>query len=557
MADQQSLTLEAARPPRAKRDILYVDDEPDNGIVFEAEFGGEFNVWCAESAQQAMQLLARHEFPVVVSDHRMPRMTGAELFHLMRSQYPRTKQIMLSGYSDCPEVTEAINRGQIHWFAKPWCRNSLYPVLLAAIEAHDLLVMHDEVKLHADALRRAEQVMQQATAAANAANRSKSEFLTNMSHEIRTPLTAIMGFADILLGEVGQLERCEAARTIKRNGEYLLEIVNEILDLSRIEAGKLPARFQRVSPGQLLVDVVRLMEVRSAAKGLPLLLEMATPLPATIDTDPVRLRQILINLVGNAIKFTDTGSVRVVARLVEHQTASALQIDVIDTGIGLSNDELPQLFRPFNQVDTSHTRRYGGTGLGLVISQRLAEILGGSIQVESVPGQGSTFSLSIAVGELDGVELMTSIAADGVEVAEPVKAGPEAPAPLRDARLLLAEDGPDNQRIVSAILQRAGAHVALVENGQLACELILGEQSAGNPFDVVLMDMQMPVLDGYSATVRLRDAGYRGPIVALTAHAMTGDRERYLEAGCDDFLTKPIDRARLVDTVARYLAKGR
>ena len=166
MADQQSLTLEPARPPRAKRDILYVDDEPDNGIVFEAEFGGEFKVWCASQCSQAMELLAQHEFPVVVSDHRMPKMTGAELFHLMRTQYPRTKQIMLSGYSDCPEVTEAINRGQIHWFAKPWCRNSLYPVLLSAIESHDLLVRHDEITLHADALRQTEQVMEQATAAA-------------------------------------------------------------------------------------------------------------------------------------------------------------------------------------------------------------------------------------------------------------------------------------------------------------------------------------------------------------------------------------------------------
>jgi PAS domain S-box-containing protein len=394
----------------------------------------------------------------------------------------------------------------------------------------------------------ANEQVQQAYLAAEVATQSKSEFLANMSHEIRTPMTAILGFTDILLDNVNTPDAIDAARTVKKNGDFLLNLINDILDLSKIESGKLEVEQVASSPHQIIADVVTLMGVRAKAKGLPLDVEFDGPVPETICTDPTRLRQILINVVGNAIKFTETGSVEIVTRLLnETDEEPKLQFDVTDSGIGIPADKIEKLFKPFTQADGSTTRKFGGTGLGLSISKRLVELLGGEFSVTSTVGEGSTFSVTVSTGQLDDVRL---IHVSGESVNEEINE--EINAPLHNLRILLAEDGPDNQRLIGFILKKAGAEVTLADNGQIGLEFATAAKLEGRPFDVVLMDMQMPILDGYSATRRLRNDGYTLPIIALTAHAMSSDRQKCLDAGCDDYTTKPIDRKNLIELVASY-----
>jgi CheY-like chemotaxis protein len=284
----------------------------------------------------------------------------------------------------------------------------------------------------------------------------------------------------------------------------------------------------------------------ASARGLVLTCETAPDVPNCIYTDPLRLRQILANLIGNAIKFTDTGSVKVLVCLdAAHEPK--LRIDVIDSGIGLTPGQIGVLFHPFSQADGSVSRRSGGTGLGLAISQRLARILGGDISVTSLPGSGSTFSLTLAVAMSDEIA-PSHRAADDQSTSQDTKTKLKF-----HGRILLAEDGPDNQRLIAYLLKQAGLEVTTAENGQVAVDLAIEAKEAGHPFDAILMDMQMPILDGYNATRRLRRAGYAGPMIALTAHAMREDRQKCLDAGCDDYATKPIDRAELLRVVAKYL----
>ncbi|MBN2476860.1 MAG: response regulator [Pirellulales bacterium] len=393
--------------------------------------------------------------------------------------------------------------------------------------------------------------LRSATEAANQASRSKSAFLANMSHEIRTPMTAILGFTDVLLERVTESELIEAGQTVKRNGEYLLQVINDILDLSKIEAGKIEVERIPWSPQQVVSQAVSLIHQRSEEKGLRLGVEFDGPVPATICTDPVRLQQILVNLLGNAVKFTEAGGIRLLVRCVGAESSKPMmQFEVHDTGIGMNEQQLGMIFQPFTQADSSVTRRFGGTGLGLTISRRFAELLGGDLSARSKPGEGSTFLLTIAAGDVGDWVQVERAAPERSRLDEADAAPPLDP----DCRVLLVEDGVDNQRLIRLLLERAGAAVTIADNGQAAVDLVTGAEAPGEPFDVILMDMQMPVLDGYEAAQRLRDAGYTRPIVALTAHAMRDDREKCLRAGCDDYLVKPIHRDRLLSVVAHYAA---
>jgi len=409
---------------------------------------------------------------------------------------------------------------------------------------------------YAVALEKHNQLLQELYERAEAATRAKSEFLANMSHEIRTPMTAILGYTELLLEELrgkgGSPSQLEALRTIQRNGNYLLEIINDILELSKIEAGRLEVERQPVVLRELLQEVINLMQVRAEEKRLPLLLDLRPPLPVTICTDPVRLRQILINLLGNAIKFTESGEIRVRVQLVEPSPgACQLQFDVIDTGIGITVEQMARLFQPFSQGDSSSTRKYGGTGLGLVISRRLAQLLGGNVTAESTPGKGSTFTVTIDPNPMEFEEGV-------VDTPSPESQARSAAGDTKcvlppNVRILLAEDSPDIQRLVAFVLRRAGATVTAVEDGWKAFEVALAAWERGEPFDLILMDMQMPEMDGFQATEHLRSRGYRGQIVALTASAMVEDRIRCLEAGCDAFLSKPIRPDELIAKVAELL----
>ena len=379
------------------------------------------------------------------------------------------------------------------------------------------------------------------------ANRAKSAFLANMSHEIRTPMSAVIGYSDLLLDpELGASDRVNYVQTIRRNGEHLLTLINDILDLSKIEAGKMSLEAISTSPAQLLVDVASLMRVRAAEKHLAFEVAYEGAIPDTIQSDPTRVRQIVMNLVSNAIKFTEQGSVRITARC--DASGNALTIAVADTGIGMTPEQLGKLFVAFTQADATMTRRFGGTGLGLVISRKLAQALGGDITVESTPGKGTTFRLTVPTGSLAGVRMIEGLTEAGLP--EPAATAPlvvASPRALAGQRILLAEDGLDNQLLVSTYLRKAGAEVKVVSDGRAAVD-----EARAATYSAILMDMQMPELDGYGATSKLRQLGYTRPIIALTAHAMAGDRERCVRAGCDDYLTKPIERNKLVTTVARW-----
>jgi PAS domain S-box-containing protein len=386
---------------------------------------------------------------------------------------------------------------------------------------------------------------------AEIASAAKSQFLANMSHEIRTPMTAILGFAELLMEDChDRPDAIEHLGIITRNGRHLLQVINDILDLSRIEADKFEIHSEPCQLVELVHEVTTLMRGRAEEKGLAFDVEYLSEVPQTIRTDTLRLRQILINLLGNAIKFTAAGSVRLAITCESNHTAGPrLKFDVIDTGMGMSGHMREQLFQPFFQGDSSTSRLYGGTGLGLVISRKLARLLDGDIVVESQLGKGSAFHLTIATGPLDGVPMIKNA---GQFDHNRVVAVAKPPTELH-ARILLCEDGPDNQRLLSFLLRRAGAEVVLAENGRVGCELARSAQATGNAFDLVLMDMQMPVMDGYAAAKRLRHMGFTNPIIALTAHAMVGDREKCVEAGCDDYVTKPIDRAVFFETISRHL----
>lgn len=404
-----------------------------------------------------------------------------------------------------------------------------------------------------------QQDLHEALIKAEAATHAKSSFLANMSHEIRTPMTAILGFADVLL-EQGNLEnappeRIEAAHIIKRNSEHLLSIINDILDLSKVEAGKMVVDNITCNPPEIIADVTSMMKPRVDSSGLSFDVEYVGDIPESIQTDPTRLRQILINLIGNAVKFTETGGIRLIIRCISDAAESYMQFDILDTGIGLTQEQAAMLFQPFTQADNSTTRRFGGTGLGLIVSKRFAELLGGDITIiDSHEGVGTRFRITIATGSLENVKMLadprtsTVVSSDSNPVIVNHK-------DIQSRRILLAEDGTDNQRLISFVLQKAGAEVTITENGKLAYESALAAQKQGNAFDCILMDMQMPVMSGYEATRKLRMAGYSSTIIALTANAMDSDREKCIKAGCDDFATKPIDRAKLINVIAQQIQK--
>ncbi|MDB5901392.1 MAG: arcB 7, partial [Betaproteobacteria bacterium] len=386
---------------------------------------------------------------------------------------------------------------------------------------------------------------------AEAANQAKSDFLANMSHDIRTPMNAILGFTELLKRGYGKNE-AQARKyldTIHSSGKHLLELINDILDLSKVESGNLEVEKLECAPYALVREVVTVLDVRAREKGIRLYLRTEGPIPETIRSDPTYLRRIVTNLVGNAIKFTESGGVTVVLRLASG-AAPAMAVDVIDSGIGIAADKLETMFDPFVQADSSVTRRFGGTGLGLTISRRFARALGGDIVVASELGKGSTFTMTVETGPLDTVRML-----DAPELASqhPVHAADDDTRwSFPPARVLVVDDGAENRELLRLVLGDAGLVIREAENGQVAVERARVER-----FDVVLMDMQMPVMDGFTATRQLRAEGAAMPILALTANAMKGAEKEVMAAGCSGFVTKPLDIDRLMQTLAVLLGGTR
>ena len=394
--------------------------------------------------------------------------------------------------------------------------------------------------------------LEETRAAAEAANRAKSEFLANMSHEIRTPMNAILGFTDVLRRgfERSEAKSRQHLNTIHSSGEHLLALINDILDLSKVESGKMEVELQPCSPHQVVAEVLAILRVKAQEKNISLDYNPDGALPEAIVTDAGRLRQTLINLVGNALKFTETGGVQIVSRMVSSGEEPQMAFDVIDTGVGMTPEALEKIFEPFAQADSSVTRRFGGTGLGLAISRRFAEALGGEITVQSELDKGTVFTVTIHTGPLAGVRMLQPQEARSVGIEDTVQ--PEQSETLPPARILVVDDGEENRDLLSLVLGQFGMDVTAVASAVTAIELALKD-----PFDVILLDMQMPVMDGYTAASTLRGKGYTRPIIAVTAHAMKSDEEKCLAAGCSGFLTKPVNIDRLFHTLAEVLVDTR
>lgn len=376
--------------------------------------------------------------------------------------------------------------------------------------------------------------LESALRAADESSQSKSLFLANMSHEIRTPMNAIVGFTDLLEDDRTDPEKHrEHVRTIRRNTKHLLSLINDVLDISKVEAGKLDVERIPTDVGRIVHDVRELFQQKAEQKHIELKVEIAKSVPAWVESDPTRLRQIVANLVSNAVKFTDVGTVRMTARY----SAGEIWMTVHDTGPGMPRDVQKNLFRAFSQADASVTRTHGGTGLGLKISRDLAVLMNGDLSVESKVGEGTTFLLRIPAVAVGNDE-------SGEENEEPVD-----PIALEGVRVLLVEDGEDNAKLARFCLTREGVEVERVENGQEALDRV----SSDEDFDLILMDIQMPIMDGYEATRRLRDRGLSTPIIAATASALIEDRQRCIDLGCNDFIAKPYRRADMVAKCAQVL----
>lgn len=536
--------------------ILYVDDEESNLRIFKSSFRRYYTIFTAISGKEGLEVLSTNDIQLVISDQKMPEMTGVEFLERVAESYPNTVRIILTAYSDTEDIMRAINKcGIFRYLVKPWNKDEMLLTIDKALETYSLRTenrqlvnalksanedLESKVKERTSELMATNEDLKRAKEQAEAATKTKEQFLSTMSHEIRTPLNAIIGMTHLLKNNSLEGEMAENIEILEFSAQNLLSLINSVLDISKMEAGKMAFEQAEFDLPALIQNTVEIFKARADEKNILLRSNIDKNIPKSLLGDSTRLSQILNNLIGNAIKFTDEGTVTITVRLLHHKTEKVeVLFAVSDTGIGISPEKINSIFEDFSQAEEDTSRKYGGTGLGLAITKQLVELQGGTINVMSTMMVGSTFSFQLGF-KIGKVQAITKNLPDATHIKN-----------LRGVNILVVEDNKVNQILAKKFLSNWGAKYQVAENGQVAVDLF-----KNNDFDVILMDLQMPVMDGYESARQMRlleeQTNKFTPIIALTASTLLNERERIVQVGMNDFLSKPFNPNELYQKIAQH-----
>lgn len=541
MYSKLNTTTKKESPVLEKTKILIVDDHPENIVALsELIANPDLEILTAERPEDALAHLLDHDFALALLDVQMPEITGFELAQLIRGVH-KTRHLpvifVTAQQQDQQIIFQGYESGAVDLLFKP-----LDPHIVRS-KVRTFIELDKQNKLLKAKMEEVEDLRKKA----EQANLAKSQFLANMSHEIRTPLASVLGFSDVLTqDDLDEEERKDSVSAIRRNGELLLRLIDDILDLSKIEAHQLHFMRSDFVLGELIADIESTLNLKAHDKGIDLVFETEADLDVVYNSDFARVKQILLNVVGNAIKFTDKGSVTLklfvkpLAKSYDNKV-DRLVFEVVDTGIGISPEQSQKLFQPFSQADLSTRKRFGGTGLGLVISRQLARSLNGDLKlISSDFGKGSFFEISM--------EFERSQTQESQKSEKKLDVAPKT-LDLSGIKILVVDDVSDNRLLIERYMQGTNARIILAANGLEAIEMTKKE----NP-DLILMDIQMPEMDGYETVRRIRQEGFTKPVIALTAHAMKEEGQKCLDAGCNAVLTKPARRQDLMARIASVIA---